>query len=102
MDCLIRDISATGARLIFPGKVSLPSVVDLYIPHKDQTLKAEVHWHHGDEVGIAFPNSSARASRSADAELADRMQRLEAEVADLKKALKRLKADVGGRGEEAA
>ena len=102
MDCLIRDISATGARLIFPDKVSLPAVIDLYIPHKEQTLKAEVHWRHGDEVGIAFPNAGARAGRSADAELADRMQRLEAEVAVLKKALKRLRADVDGRAEEAA
>jgi len=102
IDCLIRDISPTGARLIFPGKVSLPAMIDLYIPHKEQTLKAEVHWHHGDEVGIAFPDSGARGSRSADAELADRMKRLEAEMVALKKAFRRLRADVAASAEEAA
>ena len=41
IDCLIRDVSDHGAKLIFPD-TGVPDVVDLYIPHKDLTLRAHV------------------------------------------------------------
>jgi hypothetical protein len=54
IDCLIRDISDQGARIIFSGAVNVPDVVDLYIPQKEQTIRARVQWRRGDEVGLAF------------------------------------------------
>jgi hypothetical protein len=102
-DCLIRDISSTGARLIFSGTVSVPDVVDLYIPQKEQTLSAQVQWRHGDEIGVAFANAAqAPGSTSpADADLTERVEKLEVEIAAIKKMLKRLKADVAGADEAA-
>jgi hypothetical protein len=105
LDCLIRDISSTGARLIFSDAVTVPDIVDIFIPQKDQTLRAHVQWRHGDEVGVAFGNT-ARASGShqgADvAELAERVRKLEAEIAAMRKLLKRLKAEIEGGADEAA
>src|SRR5205085_617562 len=101
IDCLVRDISATGARLIFSDTVSIPDKVDLYIAQKEQTLSACVQWRHGDEVGIAFGASAAGIS-GGDAELAQRIAKLEAEVAALRRMLKRLKLEVDGNAEEAA
>jgi hypothetical protein len=104
IDCLIRDISATGARLIFSSTVSIPDVVDLYIAQKEQTLSAHVHWRHGDEVGVAFAvaGQAPGAAPAAEAALAERVERLEAEIAAIKKILKRLKANVAGGSDEAA
>jgi PilZ domain-containing protein len=100
-DCLIRDISPTGARLIFSDTVTIPDLVDLYIPQKEQTLRARVQWRHGDEVGIAFGAlATGRAKR--DEELMERVEKLETEVASLRKMLKRLKAEVAGDADEAA
>jgi PilZ domain len=96
-ECLIRDISPSGARLIFSEAVSIPDLVELDIPQKKQTLRAHVHWRHGDEVGVAFNV----AERAADNELAKRVEKLEAEIATLKRFLKRLKAEALGN-EEAA
>ena len=94
-DCLIRDISAEGARLIFSDAVSVPDVVDLYIPQKEQTLRAEVHWRHGQELGVTFAAAAAAAPEQlASPDLAARFGQLEAEIASLKKMLKRLKADL--------
>jgi len=100
-DCLIRDISSTGARLIFSDTVSIPDLVELYIPQKEQTLRARVQWRHGDEVGIAF-GALATGRSKRDEELAERLEKLEAEVASLRKMLKRLKAEVAGDADEAA
>ena len=36
IDCLVRDLSAAGARLIFSAAVNVPDVVDLYIPQKER------------------------------------------------------------------
>ena len=105
-DCLIRDISPTGARLIFSDTVTVPDMVDLYIPQKEQMLRAQVQWRHGDEVGVGFPTAAKASGPSsaapADGDLAERVEKLEAEMAKLKKMLKRLKADVTGDADEAA
>src|ERR1700728_3524486 len=57
LDCLIRDISEEGARIIFSDAVNVPDMVELYIPQKEQTLRARVQWRHGHEVGLAFPSA---------------------------------------------
>src|SRR5688500_702379 len=93
IDCLVRDISCAGARLIFPEAMTTPDRVELYIPQKEQTLRAHVHWRHGPEVGVAFPKA-ADAEHPAEGDLAERVQRLEAEIAALKKMLKKLKAEI--------
>ena len=58
VDCLIRDISPYGARLIFSDAVTTPDVLDLYIPQKEQTLRVHVIWRHGQEVGVAFAQAA--------------------------------------------
>ncbi len=94
VDCLIRDISPQGARLIFSDAITTPDVLDLYIPQKEQTLRTQVIWRHGQEVGVAFAQSAAL--EPGDGDLAERVARLELEIAALKRVLKKLKADVGG------
>jgi hypothetical protein len=104
VDCLIRDISPYGARLIFSDTVTVPDVVELYIPQKEQTLRAHVIWRHGQEVGTAFAQhlqmepASAETADVAAAQagsLAERVTRLEAEIAALRRVLKKMKADAG-------
>lgn len=105
VDCLIRDISGTGCRVIFSSTVQIPDVIDLYIPQKEQTLRAIVQWRQGEEVGLAF-SEAARAPAAPlltdVAELSDRVQKLEAEITALRKMLKRLKAEASGSDNEAA
>jgi hypothetical protein len=96
LDCLVRDISSTGARLIFSDTVTIPDVVDLYIPQKEQTLRAQVHWRHGDEVGVGFAHAAHAIPPLTDvAGLAERVQKLETEIAALK-------TEVEGSADEAA
>ncbi len=99
VDCLVREMSGGGAKLIFADTASIPDKIDLYIPQKEQTLHARVCWRSDEEVGIAFKSAPARPS---DAELADRVAQLEAQVASLRRMLKRLKAEVAAGGETEA
>jgi len=93
LDCLIRDFSEHGARIIFSENVSVPDQVELHIPQKQKTLRARVQWRHGDEIGLAFPDA-VRAADGDDRELALRVAQLESEIVALRKLVKKLRAEI--------
>jgi hypothetical protein len=76
MDCLVRDISANGAKLMLAQGLALPDVFELVIPQKGETLRARLSWRRGEEIGVAF-------SRKPH-DLAVRVRELEAENARLR------------------
>jgi uncharacterized protein YceH (UPF0502 family) len=93
VECLIRDISADGARLILSQTGIVPDVIELYIPQKEETLRARVQRRADSEIGVAFlADTAAPAAGSGD--LAERVKQLEAEVAALKRLVKKLRADM--------
>jgi hypothetical protein len=90
-ECLVRDISGTGARLKFIGSPPTTDSLELNIPIKGETFRAKVCWRQADEIGIAFiTNVAADTSHSRDDELSVRVNQLEAEIAGLKLLIKRL------------
>jgi hypothetical protein len=102
VDCLIRDISPYGARLIFSDTVTVPDVLELYIPQKEQTLRVHVIWRHGQEAGVAFAqpmqmesHAETAAADAVSGPLAERVAKLEAEITALKRVLRKMKADAG-------
>ena len=100
VDCLIRDISSEGARIIFSDTVNVPDVVELYIPQKEQTVRARVQWRHGDEIGLAFPDAARAAGTAPEAgDLVQRVAKLESEVTALRRMLKQLRSELPGGGD---
>src|ERR1700692_399652 len=93
--CLIRDLSDKGARIIFSDTVTLPDVVELYIPQRDQTFRARVQWRRNDEIGLAFTAVERAAAEAAPtaSEVIQRLALLEAEIVSLRALLKRLKGE---------
>jgi hypothetical protein len=80
LDCLIRDISSEGARIIFSDSVNVPDIVELYIPQKEQTVRARVQWRHGDEIGLAFPDHLRAADGSSIASMRRVLKKLKTEI----------------------
>ena len=98
LDCLVRDLSPTGARLAMSETTTLPEAFDLYIAQKDKTYRATLRWRREDGVGVAFPEAvAAAAPASVPAESAGtdasvsmllrRVSELEAENATLRRLL---------------
>ena len=95
IECVIRDISDSGARLSFDNPVSGPDNVELFIPHKQQTLRARVQRREPNEIGIAFEvERLSEPRRDSDAELQQRVERMETEIAGLKRLVAKLKAKI--------
>src|ERR687893_1599092 len=79
LDCLIRDMSSTGARLELSASVTLPDRFDLYLPHRDETCKVHSQWRRGNHLGVAFEQlETPPAAPPQPHDLAMRVQQLEA------------------------
>ena len=87
--CLIREMNEEGARILFSEAVTLPDIINLQIPQKEQTLRARVSWRRGDEIGLSFTAEAAKLPDAA--ELMQQVAELEAEILKLRRTLKRLK-----------
>ena len=95
IDCLIRDLSDTGAKLKFSEAIVLPEVMELYIPHKDEFRRARVQWRAGGEIGVAFGEEvDAPSTEVPSTNLPARMRKLESEIAALKRMVKKLRAEM--------
>ena len=88
MDCIVRDISDTGAPLQFPRPQKSSELLDLHIPIKGQSFHSQVRWKDENEIGIAFHASSNTVA--VEIGLDERMDRLEAEISVLRQAIKHL------------
>jgi hypothetical protein len=54
MDCVVRDISATGARLRVPDATAVPPQFELLLKQTGEYRPAHVRWRRKGEVGISF------------------------------------------------
>ena len=104
VDCLIRDLSETGARLKFSDAITTPEVLELHIPNKQETHRAQVQWRRGDEIGVAFVRdepTGAALSAAAAGDLTQRVQQLENDVSTLRRLVNELRNEQRGSQREA-
>src|SRR3954462_13829819 len=78
LDCLIRDLSETGARLTISENVALPRRFDLHIPNRDHAVPVELCWRIRDAAGVRFSSEQESSCPQAiPADVAARLQDLE-------------------------
>lgn len=54
IDCMLRDMSATGARLRVEGSVTAPDTFELLIPLDGLEANCQVVWRSGSDLGVRF------------------------------------------------
>jgi hypothetical protein len=85
VECLVREMSETGARLKFATPPPPIHDIELHIPIKGHKCTAKVIWRAADEFGVTFVDASKGGnSGPSDGELSDRVARLEDEIVALK------------------
>jgi hypothetical protein len=92
MDCIVRDVTDGGARLEASENVALPDVFELYLPNKDAHFRAKLEWRKGNQLGVSWsaegPSKPAAESGSRpEQSIADRVAKLEQQVAALQRRL---------------
>ena len=61
VDCTVRDMSETGARLICGDQVSVANEFRFLLPSDNSIRTAKVVWRRGDLLGIEFTSEKTRA-----------------------------------------
>src|SRR5882757_5751196 len=95
IECTVRDLSDTGARIAFSTLVAVPDDIELDIPQKQTTLLARVRRRNQNEIGVSFEDRRAEEPRRAiDGETAERVAKIENELVAMRRLLKKLEAKV--------
>ena len=102
IDCVIRDMSESGARLMFEHPATVPDNIELFIPQKQQTLQACVRRRAPKEIGIEFSAAKSIEAGSAEADLQQRVEMLETEISALKRLVSKLRAKEMAQDADAA
>jgi hypothetical protein len=77
IDCLVRNMSQNGAKLVFEGTVLLPGEFELNLPQKGESRRARVVWRQQSETGVSF--LQAGGEEVIPLGIARRIRRLEAD-----------------------
>jgi phage gp29-like protein len=89
MDCMVRDITDAGARLVASESVALPDAFELYLPNKDEHFFARVEWRKGSHLGVSWNVDPAAKPKSeagqSEQSIADRVAKLEHDLALLQR-----------------
>jgi len=90
-DCIVRDVTANGGRIEVAGSVTLPDSFEIYLPNKNECFFAHVVWRKGSILGVSWSHDHVTKEKlvPSDSEhsLADRVAKLERDVAALQKRL---------------
>jgi len=61
IDCLVRNMSQTGAKIEFAHAVLLPSEFDLIVSQKGDSRRVCVIWRQATALGVSFADPDAGA-----------------------------------------
>jgi hypothetical protein len=78
-------------RLEFPDSITSPNAVEVYIPSKDETVRARVRWRKAQETGVEYNLDQI----APDSDLTRRVQLLEREVKVLRRVIVEMKSELG-------
>ncbi len=86
-DCIVRDLSKTGARLYVAQPIALPGEIELEITKTGERFRAEVVWSTRDSYGVRFSpdkhDGDARREDGMDRSVQDILDAARAEIAAL-------------------
>jgi hypothetical protein len=77
MDCLVRNLTQVGAKIVFSDLVTIPGEFDISIRWKGESRRARVIWRTETEAGILFSHSTSKNIVSIES--AQKIRKLESE-----------------------
>ena len=92
VDCMVRNLSLSGARLEVSQNFILPPEFELEIPQRGSVLLCALKWRKDDAVGVKFLDREGPIRRAPIA--AEFMKKVRRENAQLRKEIGRLSAQI--------
>lgn len=96
IDCIVKNFSATGAKIDVSSTLSIPDMFDLEVPQKGRTFRARLRWRITDAIGVEFVTVESRAPVAP----APKLEQLEAENRRLKRKVAQLSKRLENLGQD--
>lgn len=90
LDCTVRNLSETGAMVRLSDTVTLPEIVELYLPVKRESHMARIRWRDRESSGLEFIRETTPVSQPESLDLMRRIKQLEQENAQLRARIEQL------------
>lgn len=108
IDCIIKSISPTGARVALADSLAVPAEFDIYIPQRNANHHAKLVWRDRDSIGIDFVDVPHAGPAPGTDILSEppalggeaRIRQLEAQNAELKQRIRKLTARLEDLGQD--
>jgi hypothetical protein len=76
-DCLVRNLSENGAKIVFSGKAMIPNEFDLTLRETGETRRVRIVWRKDLQAGVAHAGTQAEPTLPREA--ARRIRTLESD-----------------------
>jgi hypothetical protein len=86
-DCIVRNTSSFGARLVFHNTPFVPDEFELTIAQKNIECRVRTCWRRFDEIGVEIQERQPAERPALSLQQARRLHRLEQENASLRRQL---------------
>ena len=96
IDCTIKNISPSGAKIEVCNTFAIPAEFDLSIPAKNRVVRARMMWRDAEAIGVEFQEHGSKRNGSGETDvetLEQENRRLRARIAILAKRLEDLGQD---------
>jgi hypothetical protein len=90
VDCVIRNISTSGAKLALACSLQIPGEFELQIPQKGRSYRARLVWRNTEGAGVEFITANVQKSTEV------RLREIEMENAQLKERVLGLSQKLAG------
>jgi len=104
VDCIIKNISQHGARVVLDETLTVPHQFELHIPQKGKTYRARMAWRDSGALGVEFIDEPAK-QQDAPAPMKEtgtegRVRELEIQNAQLKARIRELSKRLEDLGQD--
>jgi hypothetical protein len=101
IECIIKNYSASGAKIALNDTLTVPNEFDVYIPAKQRNHHARLVWRDKDAIGVNFIEAGAHADKApVSATGIDRVRELELQNAELKNRIRDLTRRLEALGQD--
>jgi hypothetical protein len=104
IDCTIKNISPTGARVALSDTLAVPAEFEIDIPQKGRSYRARLVWRDKEAIGVEFIDAKTHAAASAApphvAAPEQRLHDLQLQNAELKAKIQKLRKRLEDLGQD--
>lgn len=90
IDCVVRNLSDSGANVEFPSTAKMPDEISIAIPKTGRSFLAKIVWWRANRAGLEFQTAASNKGAPQSLDLEERLRLSEKKARALKQRVRQL------------